>query len=182
MLALKTAAFLAAVPMVAAAQPAATPPAIEQAVGKAYMAFCLPLVAKEATNTEEVARSSGYQPTPLPNFSGLKVRSASAWLTPSLSGRVVVSRGSADERAPQSCEITVSGSPGAPLGRKLSEMLVCSGCPFVRNAQASQERNGLRMEKYDWKMAEKKALLSVMAITLPDSAPANFFVHVHMVR
>jgi hypothetical protein len=84
---------------------------------------------------------------------------------------------------PSSCEITVSGSPSAPLRKKISDVTVCDKCPFVRNTQLSREERGLHFDKYDWRMPERKALLSVMTVTLPDdSRGASFFVHVHMVR
>jgi hypothetical protein len=176
-------AFVVVVPAMAAAQQATTPPTIEKAIENAHMLFCMPLVGKEATNTSEVARWSGYQATSLPNFTGLKVRSAPAWLVPSASGRVVVSRGAVDERVPLSCEISVSDASGSKLGKKFSEMLVCNGCPFVRNEKASQEGNGIRMEKYDWKMSEKKALLSVVTFSLPPNPSGiTFLVHTHMVH
>jgi hypothetical protein len=152
-------------------------------VEKAFMAFCLPLVGKEATNTDEVAGWSKYQKTTLPAFPALKVRSAPAWQVPTASGRVVVSRGGLDERLPSSCEITVSGAPSAPLRKKISEATTCKGCPFVRNAQASKDEAGISLDKYDWRMPEKKALLSVMTYALPERADGvTFFVHVHMVR
>jgi hypothetical protein len=177
------AALVAVMPTMAATEQVRTPPPIEQAVEKAHMLFCMPLVGKEATNTSEVAQWAGYHPTSLPNLGALKTRSAPAWLVPSASGRVIVTRGAVDERAPLSCEIVVSGASSSQLAKKFSEMLVCKGCPFVRNEHASQEGNGVHMEKYDWKMPEKRALLSVMTYTLPPNpSGVSLIIHTHMVR
>jgi hypothetical protein len=181
--ALKSAAviLLVAAPAFALAQSPAAP-SVEKAVEQAYMLFCMPLVAKGATNTDEVAGWSNYKKTTLPNFAGLRVRSAPAWLVPSASGRVVVSRGSIDERVPLSCEIIVSGSPSEPLQKKIAEATMCKGCPFVHNRQVSREQNGIRFDKYDWRMPEKNALVSVMTYALPASSQeASFLVHIHKV-
>jgi hypothetical protein len=174
--------LVVAMPTMAATAQPKSPPTIEQAVIQANFLFCMPLVGKAATNTDEAAKWAGYQPTSLPNFSALKIRSAPAWLVPSASGRVVVARGAVDERVPLSCEIVVSGAAGSQLSKKFPETLVCKGCPFLRNEQASQQGNGLRMEKYDWKMPEKNALLSVLTYTLPPNpSGVDFLVHVHKV-
>ena len=174
---------LSLIPAMALAQSPQSLPTVEKAIESAYMLFCMPLVAKDATNTAEVAKWSKYEPTALPDLAMLKVRTAPAWLVPSAQGRVVVARGSADPRLPTSCEIVVSGTPGAPLRKKLSELTLCEKCPFVRNTALPQEKNGAFFDKFDWRMPDKNALLSVIAVTPAEGARGvTFFAHVHMVR
>ena len=167
-----------AAPARAAAADAPAKPAAK-AVQEAYMTFCIPAVLAPPAEAQKLAERAGYTKTDLPAFAPLKERTSPAWLVPSATGRVVVSRGGSGVAGAETCEITVRDTDSAPLRQAMEEATVCKGCPFVRNAAFPAQSAGMGIDKYDWQV-NPKLMVSVLAVSLPDSSRgASFFVQTH---